>query len=93
MHNTSRFFRATRIAAIGAVACLTLACSPKDEAQPSTTNNSPTTANPATQNPPPTTQQSYSSAQSSISDDEATGTDSTNTQRGVGTVPPTTYSE
>lgn len=90
MHNTSRFFRATRIAAIGAVACLTLACSPKDEPQPSTTNNSPTTANPATQNPPPpTTQQSYGSAQSSAADTM----EDTDTERGVGTVPPTTYSE
>jgi hypothetical protein len=89
MHKLPALLRTTRVLALGAAACLTLACSPKDEPQPSTTNNSPTTVNPATQNPPPATTESYSSAYSS----EAGTTEETSTERGVGTVPPTTYSE
>ncbi len=119
----TRLLAATRMFAIGTVACLTLtACSPDNDPQPTTTNNSPT-VNPESQTPnTPNTQTpghtpsgvednmehykennmnaSYgSSASSSSMDDSMNNSSATipgenlDTDRGVGTVPPTTYSD
>lgn len=100
MNTRSPFIRATRILALGAAACLTLACSPDNEPQPSVNNNSPTTANPATQTPPPPTPSSPQTMDDGMTDENAVSSpassaameDNLDTDRGVGTVPPTTYS-
>ncbi|HTF83530.1 MAG TPA: hypothetical protein VL987_03035 [Cellvibrio sp.] len=105
MNTRSPFIRATRILALGAAACLTLACSPDNESQPSVNNNSPTTANPATQTPPPPTPSSPQTMddgmnngmtdENSVSSPASSAPmeDNLDTDRGVGTVPPTTYSD
>ena len=120
----TRLFAATRMFAIGTLACLTLAaCSPDNDPQP-TTNNSPS-INPESQTPnTPNTQTpghtpsgvedkmehykennmnaslGYGSSSSSSSMDDSMSSSSAtipgenlDTDRGVGTVPPTTYSD
>lgn len=110
MNTRSCFIRATRILTLGAAACLTFACSPDNDPQPSTNNNSPTTVNPATQTPPPPTPSSPQTMDdgmnngmdnNGMTDENSVSSpassvpmgDSQDTDRGVGTVPPTTYSD
>ena len=113
MNTRSPFIRATRILALGAVACLTLACSPDNEPQPSVNNNSPTTANPLRQDPPAPEPASTPAMEDDMNDGMDNGMDNDmtdensvsspassapmednlDTDRGVGTVPPTTYSD
>lgn len=117
MNIRSPFIRATRILALGAAACLTLACSPDNEPQPSVNNNSPTTANPLRQDPPAPEPASTPAMEDDMNGDMNDGMnngmdndmtdensvsspassapmeDNLDTDRGVGTVPPTTYSD
>lgn len=117
MNTRSPFIRATRILALGAAACLTLACSPDNEPQPSVNNNSPTTANPLRQDPPAPEPASTPAMEDDMKGDMNDGMnngmdndmtdensvsspassapmeDNLDTDRGVGTVPPTTYSD
>lgn len=117
MNTRSPFIRATRILALGAAACLTLACSPDNEPQPSVNNNSPTTANPLRQDPPAPEPASTPAMEDDMNGDMNDGMnngmdndmtdensvsspassapmeDNLDTNRGVGTVPPTTYSD
>lgn len=128
MKKTIPFYRTARMFAVGTVACLTLAaCSPDNDPQPSTTNNSPTVVDPAVVNPEsqtpntPNTQtpghtpsgvednmehykenhmntslgydSDMSAASMSSSSDANIPGEHMDTDRGVGSVPPTTYSD